>query len=175
MKLTRTFYLAVAITALFAVACGGGEDSAELPTADDLGAATCLADDPDCQDLGPLPTDDEPLFTDGEPTDGEDGDAIVQPLVGGGVEISEALTSDIDGGFAIVGFYLDDGSGARLCEALAESFPPQCGGVSIPVDNSAGVELDELQTEGSVTWTNQPAVLVGEIVDGVFVVTPISG
>jgi hypothetical protein len=91
------------------------------------------------------------------------------------MSVEDALAVSIDGGFAISGFFLDDGSGPRLCDALAESFPPQCGGASIELDNSVGVELDGLVTEGAVTWTEQPTVLVGEIVDGLFVVQSING
>lgn len=173
MKLTRSLAFVALVLALMAAACGGGEDAAELPINDTPGAASaCLADDPDCQDLGGQPTD-EPPFLDDEPTDGEppsDG----EPLVGGGMSVADVVATDIDGGFAITGFYFDDGSGPLLCESLAESFPPQCAGASIPVDNSAQVELDGLQTQNDVTWTDQPAVLVGEVVDGVFVVTPMS-
>lgn len=170
MKLSRTLPIAALAFALVAIACGG-DSEAELPLNDNNSpAAACLADDPDCQDLGGQPTD-EPLFVDDEPVDApptEDPGV----LIGRGMAISEVLATDIDGGFAIEGFYVDDGSGPLLCEALAESFPPQCGGASIGVDNSAGVELDGLQTEGAVTWTDQPAVLIGEVVDGVFVVSP---
>ena len=54
---------------------------------------------------------------------------------------------------------------ARLCSALAESFPPQCGGPSLLVD---GLDLDsvaDLTTEGDVSWSDRPIVLEG-IVDG---------
>ena len=175
MKTTRSLFLVALALALFAAACGGSEEQLEEPSAGDTppAAGACLAGDPNCDDLGPLPTGDEPLFTGGEPTDGAPPADAGQPLVGGGLSVSEVLETQIDGGFAIAGFYFDDGSGPLLCEALAESFPPQCGGASIPIDNSSGIELDGLVTESAVTWTDQAAVLVGEVVDGVFVVTPI--
>jgi hypothetical protein len=53
-----------------------------------------------------------------------------------------------------------DGS-ARLCEGLAGSFPPQCGGQSIEV---AGLDLDILESADSangVTWG--PATLRGRL------------
>lgn len=172
MKLTRTLALVALTLALVAAACGGGDEAAELRTNDAPGAASaCLADDPDCQDIGGQPTD-EPPFLDDEPTDGAPP-ADGEPLIGGGMSVAEVIGTDIDGGFAIAGFYFDDGTGPLLCDALAESFPPQCGGASIPVDNSAQVELDGLRSEGSITWTDQRAVLVGEVVDGVFVVAPL--
>ena len=171
----KPLLLVLVALAMALAACGTGgtnDSTSELPVNDGNGltAGACLAGSEDCDDLGVLPSgDDEPLFVGDEPvTPGPgDDDGLV---LGGGMSIDEALANDIDGGFAIMGFYYDDGSGPLLCDALAESFPPQCGGPSIPLDNSVGVELDGLQTEQGVSWTDQPAVLVGEIVDGVFVV-----
>ena len=57
-------------------------------------------------------------------------------------------------------------AGARMCETLLESFPPQCGGASIPVGDF-DVDLP-LSSEAGVTWTDQIAYLEGEIVGGVF-------
>ena len=174
MKSTRSLFLVALALALFAAACGGSEEQIEEPSNGDtpVAAGACLVGDPNCDDMGVQPTGDEPLFTDGEPTDGAPPADDGQPLVGGGLTVSEVLETQIEGGFAITGFYFDDGSGPLLCEALAESFPPQCGVASIPIDNSAGIELDGLVTEGDVTWTDQSAVLIGEVVDGVFVVAP---
>ena len=93
---------------------------------------------------------------------------------GGALSVGEAVSNDIDGGFAIRGFYLDDASGTWLCDALAESFPPQCGGDRIPFDNSAGIDLGPLQNEQDTTWSDGFVTVVGEVVDGVFVATPIS-
>ncbi len=172
----RTYPIAALVLALFVAACGtdATDATADLPVNSGNNAQTCIAGDPDCQDLGPQGSDDEPLFVDGEPVDGPPVDDT-QSLPNGSLTIPDVLSSNIDGGFAITGFYVDDGSGPMLCDALLESFPPQCGGDSIPVDNSAGVELDGLRTDSGVTWTDQPAVLVGEVIDGTFVVTPISG
>ena len=174
MKTTHSLFLAALVLAVVAAACGGADEVAQEPGTGAIppAAGACLAGDPDCDDLGGQPTGDEPLFFEDEPTDGAPPSDGGQPLVGGGLTISEVLESQIDGGFAISGFFYDDGTGPLLCEALAESFPPQCGVASIPVDNSAGVELDGLVTEGDITWTDQSAVLIGEVVDGVFVVAP---
>ena len=166
--------IAIAIVVLAAAACGdagGGDEPAELPPA----AGACLAGDPDCQDLGPLPTgDEEPPLLPGEPNDGAADPGVVSPLDGGGLGIGDVLASDIDGGFAITGFYFRDDRGLRLCELLAESFPPQCGGAEIPFDDGAGVvDPDDLDSSQGVTWSNLPIVVVGEVVNGVFVATPI--
>ncbi len=70
------------------------------------------------------------------------------------------------------GFLLIDGDGARLCEALAESLPPQCGGASIPVSNYEEVLGTPLQSEQGVSWTDETVSFLGEIVDGTLVVDP---
>jgi hypothetical protein len=50
--------------------------------------------------------------------------------------------------------------GARLCEALAESFPPQCGGAEIVIANPEMLVVD-LEQEQSIRWTNDRVQLVG--------------
>lgn len=163
----------VGVLALVLAACGADETTSELPGdagADDdgsglvadlpindgdagedgLSAGTCLAEEPNCEDT----------FVDsGEPP-------IPPPP---GLPITSVVDAPIDGGFVISGFYFDDGSGPRLCEALAESFPPQCGGASIQFDNTAGADVGVLSIEQGVTWSDQPVVVEGEVVDGVFV------
>ena len=56
---------------------------------------------------------------------------ISLPPRDGGVTVSEALASDSPVGW-IRGFLLAErGQPVMLCEALAESFPPQCGGAAL--------------------------------------------
>jgi len=48
--------------------------------------------------------------------------------------------------------FVDPDGTVRLCDAIAESFPPQCGGERIVVE---GLDLDmiaNMQTEGDVSW-----------------------
>ena len=170
---TRALAIGLALVVL-AAACGDAAEEgepAEVPPA----AGACLAGDPDCQDLGPLPTgDDEPPLLPGEPGDGADP-GVVTPLDGGGLSVADVVSTDIDGGFAITGFYFEDDRGLRLCDLLAESFPPQCGGAEIPFEDRAGVvDPDDLASSQGVTWSDLPIVVVGEVVDGVFVTTPIA-
>jgi hypothetical protein len=90
----------------------------------------------------------------GEPTlvivDGDPGSA--------GITVTQALdhgpTDDI---VAVTGaLFVDPDGTVRLCEAIAESFPPQCGGARLLVEglDLASVELEEangLQWAESVT------------------------
>ena len=139
--------------ALVVAACGTSEEGAVPPGAasgDRPVAGACLEDEPVCQDT----------FTDsGEPTGNPSP----------GVPVGTVVATQIDGGFAIEGFYFADEAGERICEALAESFPPQCGGPSIAFDNTAGADLGVLSVEQGVTWSDQPILVTGQVVDGVFV------
>ena len=112
------------------------------PAADDA----CLAGDPDCDDGA---SSDLPA---------------VEPERG--VSVADATAQPIDGGFELRGFFFADDAGARVCETLRESFPPQCGGASIPVGD---FDVDiPLSSEAGVSWTDQVVYLEGEIIGGVF-------
>lgn len=165
----RLLILTVAL-AMIAAACssdstGDEPDPTPVNSAADGGDAdgTCLAGDPDCADNPG--SGDEPI----------DLDADGAPVSARGLSVQEVLSTSIDGGFAIYAFYLEDAGGPRLCDVLAESFPPQCGGDSIAVDASATDGISAIAgdgavtTEQGVTWTDQPLSLIGEVVDGTFV------
>lgn len=171
----------LAVLSLALVACGDGTvdeaPTASLPPAaggDQPPAASgaCLEGEPDCVDTGvvnapPLPLEDE------EPNVVSGGGAVSGGMtVNGGLEVSEALATDAVGIIAVQGYLLDDGTGALLCEALAESYPPQCGGASIPVTGYEEAIDVPLANASGVTWTDDRVTLFGEIVEGVLVVDP---
>jgi hypothetical protein len=82
---------------------------------------------------------------------------------GPAISIDEALASGSDEMLLVAGNLLAQGAEVRLCSALAESFPPQCGGASLHV---AGLDLDEvdgLLAEGDVRWTDRPIELLGVV------------
>jgi hypothetical protein len=163
----------LAILALVAAACGGGSDddasAEELPPNP---AATCLAGDPDCDDI-PGADLDEPLLEPGDPV--APGDAVIgTPIIGGGLTIADALSTDADGPLAVVGFLIQDADGARLCDLLLESLPPQCGGDSVDLSDVSTIDPDELKTAQGVTWTDNTVTVYGEIVNGVLTATPFS-
>lgn len=76
------------------------------------------------------------------------------PITEPGMSVADALghraTDDL---VTVSGALFVDADGTvRLCDAIAESFPPQCGGERIVVQ---GLDLDAvagLQTEGAVSW-----------------------
>ena len=74
---------------------------------------------------------------------------------------------------AVAGFIVAVGDEIRLCEVLAESFPPQCGGANITVTDLDQVDPEDLQSESNVRWTDDYVTIFGEMVDGTLVSTPI--
>ena len=81
---------------------------------------------------------------------GDDGDLVSSPVssVGPGISIGEALTSDLKGPLLINGQLHVQGDRARLCESLAESFPPQCAGRSLVVEGLDLMTIDGLRIAG---------------------------
>lgn len=185
----------LALVALVVAACSGDSSNEEpaplapaagaeqpdpLPPNDDPGdapaiAGTCLEGEPDCLDtLEPgqepqdLPDHDLPV----PPRDEEPGAVSGGMLVAGGLTVSEALATDATTILAVQGFLFDDGSGPRLCELLAESLPPLCGGASIPITGHEEVIAVPLVTAQGVTWTDASVTVFGEIIDGILVVDP---
>lgn len=181
--------LAVAALAIVAAACGDSDpEPASSPTApvvaDDPAslppnpnadvdptapiAGACLEGEPDCIDTGVIT--DEPLDL---PPPSDEPVAPSGMLVGGGLTVTDALSTDATGVIAVQGFlFVVDGE-ARLCELLAESFPPQCGGADLPVTNYEEVLGVPTQEAQGVTWTDELVTFLGEIVDGTLVVDPL--
>lgn len=152
--------LILATAALVLAACasdGADGDVAGLPVNDGeapaIDQSTCLAGEPDCAD---------------DPSNGDD--VVELPAELGDVTIADLLDGGPGGTVTVAGFIVATGDDVRLCEALAESFPPQCGGLSIPLEGFGETELGGLPSEGDVTWSDFPITLQGEVVDGVFVV-----
>lgn len=58
---------------------------------------------------------------------------------------------------------------ARLCEALLESFPPQCGEPSVVIANPDALDA-ELTTEQGVSWSDLPVRVVGTVESGVLTI-----
>ena len=84
---------------------------------------------------------------------------------GPGISIEEAIAANTDEPLLVNGNLLAQGGEVRLCYALAESFPPQCGGPSLVVEGINLDEVDGLITEGDVSWTDRPIQLLGVVED----------
>jgi len=97
--------------------------------------------------------------------------------MGSGISVADALASTLDEPLLVNGyvFVYADGS-VVFGDLIAESFPPQPAGAAVTVE---GLDLMQLplterpaDTEIAITaWTDVQVQLIGQIADGVFVVS----
>jgi hypothetical protein len=179
--LRMSLLLMYAILALVVAACGAGDEQSapQVPVAADESSAlpsnpnpgdtpaavgACVEGEPDCKDtlvVGEEPQDLPPP-----------GDEVAPSgmLVDGGLTVADAVKVSRSGPIAVKGFLFIDGDGARLCELLAESFPPQCGGVFAPIEGFEEILDVPLANSQGTSWTDQYVSFVGEFVGGTFFV-----
>jgi hypothetical protein len=174
----KTMMLGVLVAlALVVAGCGDDDDSgSDGSGSDGVVSSQCTQDQPDCEDTAVDDGDDESGAGQGggEANDGGAGGMVID----GGLSISEALNGTVTGTIAVGGFVVGDADSVRLCELLAESFPPQCGGASVTLSGISVDDLDglpdsenlDLQTSQGVTWTDRSVSFFGELVDGEFVI-----
>lgn len=85
------------------------------------------------------------------------------------LSVTDALESEHQGSVHVAGLLIDDGSGWHLCEEVMESYPPQCGGASLLVEDVDPAD-HVLEEEGDVRWQTD-ATVVGEIEGDTLIVT----
>jgi len=101
---------------------------------------------------------------------GDDADGLPSPsgpssAIGPGISIREAMDSDLEGPLLVNGYLVVVGDEVLLCEALAESFPPQCAGASLVIEGLDLEEINGIESEGDVMWTDAPVQLLGSVDD----------
>ena len=96
-----------------------------------------------------------------------------QPI-DGAVSLGEALAYMGRDPIAVEGFVVIDGAGARICESLAESFPPQCGGAHLDITNPGVLTDLPLVEEASTQWTDTYVTLFGDVNENLFTVRIVS-
>jgi hypothetical protein len=81
-----------------------------------------------------------------------------------GMSVAEAITHQAtDDLVAVSGaLFIDPDGTARLCEAIAESFPPQCGGQRITVQGLDHASTPDLEEANGVRWA-ESVVLFGSV------------
>lgn len=84
------------------------------------------------------------------------------PIPGGGLSVQEALDSELDGPLMVRGYLIERDGELRLCEAILESSPPQCGEPSLRVEGSAPPPSEERVS------------LLGEVDDGTITISETS-
>jgi hypothetical protein len=90
---------------------------------------------------------------------GGDESAPAQPLT-----VEEALEADPEELVVVRGFFVQTSREARLCSALAESYPPQCAGASVVLEGLPPEELPPLERAQGVAWADHPVTLRGYVV-----------
>jgi hypothetical protein len=102
--------------------------------------------------------------------DGGEPAAPQQPPIAGlgagpGISIDEAIALQSPEPVLVNGWVYARGGEIRFCDAIAESYPPQCPGVSLLVEGLKLEEVDGLQREGDVAWSERTQLL-GVVADG---------
>jgi len=97
-------------------------------------------------------------------------------VVDGGLTIPEALAYEGDEIIAVQGFVHRTEETDALCELLAESYPPQCGGEMLAIANpEATNDMVLIEAEG-VQWSEDYVTVFGRLTDGVLTIdTTVSG
>jgi hypothetical protein len=85
--------------------------------------------------------------------------------------VAEALRTEADGPIRVRGTLIADAREVRLCSAILESHPPQCGQPSLRVRGLDLVGVSNMEQARGVRWTNREATLTGEVEDGVLTVS----
>jgi hypothetical protein len=119
--------------------------------------------------------DTAPGAGDGPSGTAADGGATSGAAVDGVLTVADAVAGDATGTIAVEGYLFGDETGWRLCEVLAESFPPQCGGAALLLgDFDRSLVADDgttaLQENQGITWSESYVALRGEIVEGTLLV-----
>jgi hypothetical protein len=84
------------------------------------------------------------------------------------LSVEGLIVAEPEGDVSVVGFLVIDSAGPRLCSALAESFPPQCGGPSVEIISGLDDHPVQYEEAQGVRWTDPAVVVEGRYVDGTF-------
>jgi hypothetical protein len=84
---------------------------------------------------------------------------------GPGISIEEAIALASPEPVLVNGWVHAQGGEIRFCDAIAESYPPQCPGVSLLVEGLKLEEVDGLQRANGVAWSERTQLL-GVVADG---------
>ena len=123
----------------------------------------CADNQPDCQDTttGDLSTGgNDPVAPTTSPIEGAASSGMI---VDDGLSVSEALAYEGSQPVAVHGYVVRTSEAARLCEALAESYPPQCGGANLILINPNATDDLPLLEDGNVQWSPDVVILIGTV------------
>ncbi len=84
-------------------------------------------------------------------------------IVDDGLSISEAIAYEGSQPVAVHGYVVRTSESAQLCEDLAESSPPQCGGANLILVNPNETDDLPLREDGNVQWSPDTVILIGTV------------
>jgi hypothetical protein len=103
----------------------------------------------------------------------DDGEPAAQPPpvagigAGPGISIDEAIAMNSQEPLLVNGTVWADGDDIFFCDAVLESYPPQCAPATrLEVVGLELAEVDGLQRVGDIAWTEQRTQLLGVVADG---------
>ena len=177
--MTRMKFAAVALLAIVAAGCIATEERSG-PGADGVPQVSgqCTEDHPDCEDTlvgDDIPTGgDLPKAPSPNPGDAPQSSGFV---IGDGLTIPDAVAYEGNEVIAVHGYLVITSQQALLCETLAESYPPQCGGLNLTVTNPQAAATDGVLIEdGDTQWSPDVVVLLGHIAGSDFTIdTTVTG
>jgi hypothetical protein len=134
--MVRRLPLAIAITLVLGACAAGGADA---PTSDD-GTAT--------------PNPSASAAPRGPDADGVLVISSGAVASGPGITIPEALSGQAGDQPVLVNgaLFIDPDGTVRLCDAMMESFPPQCGGASLVVEGLDLSGIPDLEDANGIRW-----------------------
>jgi hypothetical protein len=96
----------------------------------------------------------------------EDGEPASQPQppvagigAGPGISIDEAIALESDEPLLVNGTVWADGDKIYFCDAVLESYPPQCPANRLEVVGLDLAEVDGLQRVGDIAWSERTQLL----------------
>jgi hypothetical protein len=167
--------LVVLVTGVLAVSSCAVSEERGGPGADGISKVlvACTEDEPDCQDT----VVDDGLVTGGDdpvaPTPGSNASAS-SGMVIEALSITEALSYQGSEPIAVEGYIVRTSVLSQLCEALAESYPPQCGGESITITNPDATDAFPLVEERDLQWSPELVTVVGAVTPNGLTIDPAS-
>ena len=126
----------------------------------------CAEDALDCQDT---------LVTGGEdPRAPDDDGSSSSGMVIEALSITDALSYQGSEPIAVAGYVVRTQEASRLCDGLAESYPPQCAGESIEITNPDTADAFTLIEEGNVQWSPERVTVIATVTSEGITIDPTS-
>ena len=101
--------------------------------------------------------------------DDDDGSATsVTVPAGDPITVEQLVARSSDSPITVRGLLLATGGETRLCAAILESFPPQCGEPSVVLVDIDAASVDGIEEAGDVIWKDGATLQVQRQQDGTF-------